>query len=183
LTVNEILVLAAGELGVEEKVKNYLDGTNEEGKSLTEGLLRCFNLVENEVALDYLPLYCEEDVESETGAIRFDELSRGAVRILRITDESGNKLPFKLFPEYVKTQAGSVTVAYTYAPVKKAIGDDSDFVVQASPRLFAYGVASEYCLASGLFEEAAVWDKKYKDALAAAYRAKPSRIIRSRRWA
>lgn len=183
MTVNEILVLAAGELGVEEKVKNYLEGTDEEGKNLTEGLLRCFNLVENEVALDYLPLYCEEDVESETGAIRFDELSRGAVRILRITDESGNKLPFKLFPEYVKTQAGSVTVAYTYAPVKKAIGDDSDFVVQASPRLFAYGVASEYCLASGLFEEAAVWDKKYKDALAAAYRAKPSRIIRSRRWA
>lgn len=40
-----------------------------------------------------------------------------------------------------------------------------------SPRLFAYGIAAEYCLACGLFEEAAVWDKKYKDALTAAYRS------------
>ena len=105
------------------------------------------------------------------------------VRIIRVTDEYGNSVPFKLFPQYLRTQPGRVNVSYTYTPREKNAEEESDFVLSVSPRLFAYGIASEYSLAAGLFEEAAVWDKKYKDALAAAYRSKPSRIIRSRRWA
>lgn len=183
MTVKEVILLAAEELGMGEKVSAFLEGESTDGEKATDALLRCFNLVENEVALDYLPLTCEEEIETATGTVRFDELSQSAVRILRASDGNGNKLPCKLFPEWLKTAAGRVNIAYTYAPKKKAIGDNSDYVLQASPRLFAYGIASEYCLACGLFEEAAVWDKKYKDALAAAYRSKPSRIIRSRRWA
>ena len=44
-------------------------------------------------------------------------------------------------------------------------------------------MAAEYCLACGLYEESEVWDEKYRAALAAAYRARPARVLRSRRWA
>ncbi|MBQ8885814.1 MAG: hypothetical protein IJY62_05560 [Clostridia bacterium] len=182
MTVKEVVLLAAEELGLGESVAAHLSG-GAEGERETAELLRAFNLVENEIALDYLPLYSEEEIESETGVIRFDGLSRAAVRILRVCDEYGNKLPFRLFPEWLKTQAGKVKIAYTYSPKEKGLEDKSDYVLQASPRLLAYGIAAEYSLTKGLFEEAAVWDKKYKDALTAAYRARPSRILRSRRWA
>ncbi len=183
MTVKETILLAAGELGVEERVRDYLDGKGETGKRETEVLLRCFNLVENEVALDYLPLYCEDEVDSETGFIAYSELTRPAVRVLGVADMWGNSAPFKLFPQYLKTQPGRVKIVYTYTPAEKTAEENSDFVLQASPRLFAYGIAAEYCLAAGLYEEAAVWDKKYKDALTAAYRNRTSKVMRSRRWA
>lgn len=183
MTVKETVILAAEELGLGARVRGFLENNASGGKEETETLVRCFNVVENEVALDYLPLRCEDEAESETGVIRYEELTMPCVRILRVTDEGGNAAPFKLFPSYLKTQPGRVRIEYTYTPEKKTVEDKSDYEILASPRLFAYGIAAEYCLACGLFEEAAVWDKKYKDALTAAYRSRPSRVIRSRRWA
>ena len=146
-------------------------------------MLRCFNLVENEVALDYLPLYAEDETESETGTIAYSVLSKKAVRILGVRDEWGNKISFRLFPEFLRTAPGRVKIVYTYTPEEKGLEDSSDFILQVSPRLLALGMAAEYCLAGGLFEEAEVWDAKYRDALSAAYRSRPARVMRSRRWA
>lgn len=183
MTVKETILLAADELGCGNRVREYFEEEGETGKKETEVLLRCFNLVENELALDYLPLYAEDETESETGAIAYSALQRAAVRILGVRDEWGNKIPFRLFPDHLKTSPGKVRIAYTYTPEEKGTEDDSDFVLQASPRLFAFGMAAEYCLACGLYEESEVWDEKYRAALAAAYRARPARVLRSRRWA
>jgi len=117
--------------------------------------------VENEIEHDYLPLCCEDEAESDTGTIEYSLLTMPCVRIIRVTDEYGNSVPFKLFPQYLRTQPGRVNVSYTYTPREKNAEEESDFVLSVSPRLFAYGIASEYSLAAGLFEEAAVWDKKY----------------------
>ena len=185
MTVKEILLAAACQLAIGEEVGAYLLGTStdSEAEAKATALLRCFNLVENEVALDYLPLLAEEEMESDTGVINYSALSREAARVLGVWDEWGNKLPFTLFPEYLKTQPQKVRVRYTYLPKEKSFDDESDFTLHASVRLLSYGVAAEYALANGLFEEAAVWDKKYKDSIKAAYSAKPPRRIRSRRWA
>ena len=98
----------------------------------------------------------------------------------KVTDEWGESVPFKIFPAYIKTQPGKVRVHYTYTPNKKTLEDESDFL--SSARLVSYGMASEYCMATGLFEEASVWDKKYKEGIESAYRTRPCERIRSRRW-
>ena len=185
MTVKEILLAAAGKLGVLNEVEDYLSGTSTDAEAevIANALLKCFNLVENEVALDYLPLLAEEEIESDAGAIYYASLSREVVRVLGVRDEWGNEVPFTLFPEYLKTQPQKVCVRYSYLPAAKNFEDKSDFTLNASVHLFACGVAAEYALANGLFEEAAVWDKKYKDAIKAAYCSKPPRRIRSRRWA
>lgn len=185
MTVKEIILAAACELGIGEKVEAYLAGksTDAETETIAKALLRCFNLVENEVALDYLPLLAEEELETETGIVHYTSLSREAARVVGVWDEWGNSAPFTLFPDYLKTQPQKVLVRYTYLPKEKTFESESDFTLGASVRLFAYGVAAEYALASGLFEEAAVWEKKYKNAIKAAYCSKPARRIRSRRWA
>ena len=183
MTVKEILLAAATELNILDEVEAYLSGITTSGEAQAKVLLRCFNLVENEVALDYLPLLAEDEVESETGVIYYASLPREPARVLGVWDEWGNAVPFTLFPDYLKTQPNKVRVRYTYLPKAKSFKDKSDFTLQASVHLFAYGIAAEYALASGLFEEAAVWDQKYKDAIKAAYCAKPPRRIRSRRWA
>ena len=183
MKVKECILAAANQLGIGDEIEEYLDGTSTLGEADAACLLRCFNLVENELALDYLPLFCEDTLESGTGAVFFSELSQAAVRIVKVTDEWGNELPFTLFPEYIKTQAGKIVVRYTYTPKEKQFEEDSSFALYASVRLFAYGIAAEYATANGSFEEAAVWDKKYKDAIAAAYRSRKAKKIKSRRWA
>ncbi len=182
ITVKEVLIAAANHLGIAASVQAYFNGMNLMDTEEVDALLRCFNLVESELAFDYLPLYVEEEVETETGVVYYSELSNAVVRVVKVEDEWGNDSPFRLFPEYLKTQGGRVKIRYAYAPTPKTLTGESDYRLYASVRLFSYGVAAEYALAQGLFEDAAVWDKKYKDAITAAYRAKPCRVIRSRRW-
>ncbi len=180
MKVKDCLLLSAELLGLNDAITDLNSGisTSEE----TQRLLRCFQLVQSELALDYLPLFAEDEVETETGAVFFSELTYPPVRILKITDNVGGELDFTLFPEYVKTAVGKVKVRYTYAPTEKTLDDECDFALGVSARLVAYGVASEYALAVGLYEEANVWEKKYKDAISAAYRLKRAKPIKSRRW-
>ena len=183
MKVKEVVMAAAVELGVADGVKKYLDGgVSETGEKDVGLLLTCFNLVENELALDYLPLIAEDELTSATGVVEYSVLANPVVRILSVEDEWENSVKFKLFPSYLKTQAGKVKITYTYTPSEKTIEDDSDYVTQVSVRLFSYGVAAEYLLAIGEFEQAAVWDRKYKEAIEAAYRMLPCKRIKSRRW-
>ena len=183
MLVKECMELAAIRLGVEDSLQAYYDNCNtlEDAKKV-ELLLTCFNIVENELALDYFPLLAEDTLTSEGGVIEFSALQKAAIRITKVMDEWGNSVPYQLFPAYLKTQPGKVRVTYTYTPEKKELSGTSDFSSAVSTRLIADGMAAEYAIATGLFEDAAVWDKKYKDGIRAAYRLQKCKRIASRRW-
>ena len=182
MTVKECVLETAALFGIQGIVWDAIDHSSDEGVEEARILVRAFNHVENELALDYLPLVIEEELETKTGAVYYSELKRSAVRVLAVTDGQGNDLPFTLFPEFVKTEAGKVRIRYSFTPEEKAISEKSEFTLYASKRLFVYGMAAEYCVETGAFEEAAVWDKKYKDAIKAAYRAHSAKKIKARRW-
>lgn len=182
MKVKDCVLLAAKHIGKFEAVEAYVKENDDNGKQDGELLLDCFNTVENELALDYLPLYKEDELYSDVGQISFSNFSESAVRILGVWDQWGNSLPYRLFPAYIKTQAGKVRVRFTYTPKTKTMDDDSDFMLHASERMIAYGMAAEYCIEKGLFEEAAVWDEKYKDAIKAACCGQRGKRLRSRRW-
>jgi hypothetical protein len=183
MTVLECINATATELGMGERVRKYLEGFTSEGEAEAHELLRCFNLVENELALDYLPLYAEDEIVTDTGVVYFSELAKRPVRVVEVRDGQGNDLSFRLYPEYLKTAVGKIVVRYAYVPEEKGFQEESDFALFASVRLFAYGMACEYLTVNGDFEEAGVWDKKYKEAIACAYRSKKAKRIASRRWA
>lgn len=182
MTVKEIIMTAAAELGIKERARAYFEENDTDGERAVMLLLDCFHLVQNEVALDYLPQTAEDELMSSTGSLSYLLLKYPVVRVLKVLDENGESVPFQIFPDYLKTQPGKVKVQYTYTPEKKGLEDEAELGPLVSERLISYGIAAEYALASGLFEEAAAWDKKYKAAIAAAYRAHPGERIRSRRW-
>ena len=185
MTVKEVLDCAAFLLGKEE-TQAYLKQSEAEStpqvQRETELLLRCYNIVENEIALDYLPLTAEESFIAENGTIPYTAFSRFPVSVSAVTDEYGNALPYYVFPEYLKVRTGKAVVAYSYAPAVKSLSDECEYRTGVSARLIAYGVACEYCLVDGRYEEAVTWDKKYKDALLCAASAVRPRVVRSRRW-
>lgn len=182
MTVREIVDLAAEELGILEDVREYFDDGVSAGKAKAERLLTCYNLVENELALDYFTLEKSEIVMSN-GQVKFSQLENAPVKIISVTDAENNPYEFALYADYLQTVKGAVRITYAYTPNKKTIDDDCDFTKEVSSRLMSYGIAAEYALAVGSFEEAALWDKKYKDAIAVLYKKRKSSRIQSRRWA
>lgn len=182
MTVREVVMLAAEELGILEEVQAYFDGEDVVGKSKAERLLTCFNLVENELALDYFTLKRSETVMSQ-GQIKFSVLQRSPVNIISVTDGKDNPYEFSLYADYIQTTTGMVKITYAYTPNTKTIDENSDFTMEVSARLMSYGMAAEYALAVGLVEEAALWDKKYKDAISALYKTSKGGRIAARRWA
>ncbi len=182
MEVKRIVMWAAKTLGIDAGVKAYFEKGDEEMQKEAELLLHCFNLVEWELSLNYLPITAEDALHTVTGRIDFDMLSYIPVRILGVKDEHGKTLEYELFPTYLKAKPGVLLITYTYTPNEKGISDYSDFSSVITEYVLIYGVLTEYCLAQGMLEEAAVWNKKYKKAIDSAFGVRSGKRMASRRW-
>lgn len=183
MKVREIAALAAENMGREDlavELANLTDGPSWELKAL----LRCYNLVENEVAIDYFPLKQEECVLPQNGIIEFSSLARYPVEIYGVRGGDGKEVAYRLHPAHLSLpeDTGAVTVTYSYSPAQKDFSDESEFQGKISARLLAFGMAGEFCLSTARFNEAAVWQKKFQDALKAVDVHKRRICIRARRW-
>lgn len=182
MTVKEVAALAAANLGREDLAALVSSA----GETVTDGelvsLLRAYNLVENEIALDYFPLKKTEFLTPENGKLYYARFSSCPVTVHRIT-AAGRVLNYELFPDHVRIDCdGEVEALYSYAPARKSYADDSEFSNGISARLMSFGVACEFCLTQGLYEEAAAWECKFRDALRSAGILRRTLALRSRRW-
>ena len=190
MLIKDVLILAAELLGradfvplVEQAYADAASGTAPDGEAAT--LLRCYHLVENEVALDHFPLKAEETFLPEDGAVLFTRFSHAPVDVLDVHDRYGGSVSFSVQASrlVLPHTAGEVSVLYSYAPTREGIDGETAFSDKISDRLLAFGVACEYLLAGGRYAEAAVWEEKFRAALSAAGLARRKLCVRARRWA
>ena len=182
MVVRDIIKAAALQLGMYEDYAAYEKKENPAFEGEVATLVECFNTVENELALDYLPLFAEARLKTPDGKLYFKQFNKKITRVVKVKDLSGTETAYRIFPEYLEVAPGEYDILYAYAPAQKTLGDKTDFQLRVSERLFAYGIAAEYLLVKGAYQEAAAWDAKYKEAIAAAYRAGNAKKIASRRW-
>lgn len=187
MTVREIAEETAVLLGRMD-LFTYLNGTEAcdnatELEKESEILVRCINIVLNEIANEYVPLKKMVEVVTENGIVSYDDFGEVVLDIVEITDDYGNKIKYKLYPEYLKTKPGSVNIEYTYLPDKKTLEDEIGYKNgRVSGRIVAYGTAGEYCLINGNYEEAYMWDKRYKDSLTYVTGARKKLNLKVGRW-
>ena len=181
-TVKNVISLAAKLLGIYDRVEGYLSGkSNEENQKAVESLVACFNIVENELAVDYIPIVCEETLLAASGGINYKNFSKKVVYVISVYDHTGKEVDIRRETSRIVLQDGSYVVRYAVAPNEKAIEQSSDYEIGVFERILAYGVAAEYCLQKGLYEEHGVWNKKYKLAIEAAIRIEEENEKRSDR--
>lgn len=183
MTVKEIVRLAAEMLGRQD-LSEAIDALEGEPEGEVKSLVRCFQLVENEVALDYFPLKKEEPFAPEGHKVSYTRFSSAPVDVLKVTDGNGKAVEFEIRPThiYLPETNGVVSVTYSYAPAPKTIAQSSEFSGKISARLLAYGVASEFSLACARYQEAAMWEKRFRDALKCVNLCRRRLSMRSRRW-
>jgi hypothetical protein len=76
-----------------------------------------------------------------------------------------------------------VEVTYKVYPEKILLdGNAESFGGKISARILAYGVASEYCFLEMLYDDATLWETRYKNALLNAQRKKGELKLKKRGW-
>ena len=182
MKVKEVLALAAANLGRDDLVA-AIEQMEGDPSLEVQSLLRCYNLAENELALDYLPLTWEEEMELVEGEVPFSALSFAPVSVLSVS-YSGSPIAFVVRPDAIVPQQskGTVQIRYTYSPSEKTIEDDGSFSGRVSARLLSYGVACEYCLSHAMYEEAKLWESRFQEAIRAANIVRRKLKMRPRSW-
>lgn len=178
MKVKEIMVTAAELCGRQDLSDFLTDKNGAEAAQMRreeETLLRCYNLAENEIALDYLPLRAEEEFLSD-GTVLYGAFRVPPLEIVAVYAENGARVRFVANADGVRTPAGKVRIAYTYRPRVKTASDDAELCIKGDGRLLALGTASEFALMSGMFDAASLLDRRYRDALACACRERGGRL-------
>ena len=181
MTVKEIIKNTAAMIGREDVIK-YL----EEGEKASIGkdtlasvdiLTRLLNLVVNELACSYIPMIKAEKVTSNDGKIYHKNLSETPLRILSVYDEDGNSIDFKVDSLYTETSRGAVNVEYSYTPTVYGIDEEIGYSEKdVSMNVLCYGLAAEFAVSQGSFDEAVTWHGRYANGVALKCLPKNSRI-------
>jgi len=188
VNVKEIVKLSATYLQLEDVLKlEVLDGEEESPTELTlknyELLIKAVNLVQEEIASDYIPLKKEEIVEVTNEEIAFSNLSERIIQVFSVKNEIYEEVKYKLFPTSIKLKNGTYNIIYTYMPSAVTINDNlASFSNKITERVVAYAVAGEYALINGLFDEATTWKQRFEEAMKVVSGKKSPISILSRRW-
>ena len=147
---------------------------------VVESLINCFNLVNNEIASEYLPYIKSERMQTNNFKIFFTDFSYDLCEIISIKDKNGRSLKFKIIDNYVMVFAKEVDVIYSVIPQNMTINSSFDSLIPA--RVFAYGIAREYYFIQTLFDDADIWENRLKNSLQVLVRKKSEIKMPRRRW-
>jgi hypothetical protein len=83
-----------------------------------------------------------------------------------IQDFHGDSISFRLTPEYINLiknyDGGTFFVKYYYIPEEKELHSYCTYGAEYIS-ILKYGIAAEYCLVNGDFEQAKIYSDKYKE--------------------
>ena len=188
MTIKNILKIACLFLG-KENIVNVLnledyETASDSEKSEVQFLISCLNLVYEEVATDYIPLYVRENVSLDDNKILIKSLSKKLLEVISIKDRNGYKVKYKNFPNHLEVDGVASEILYRYQPdeISKIDDEIECFSNKITEKVFAFGVAMEYCFIQGLYDDAQIWEKRFKDALLVRASKKSNMKLPVRRW-
>ena len=167
-----ILKLTATFLGLDD-VTTYLSDTtltpsSEVLKDINQ-LIIFTNYVLRELTRDYYPLkYNETKTSNQNSEIAFNTLSKTAISINEVKNKLGLSARYTLFPDHITLENPNTeyTIFYNYCPAAiSTISDSLTLPLGLDYFIVCYGVASEYSLSKGLYEEASMWENRFINSL------------------
>lgn len=154
----------------------------ESAKTDAERLVAAVNRAVRSLAVRGLPLRKEETVTGK-GEIAFTALSETVLRVEEVRDASGRKVGFKVKQGGITAPAGKLTVRYRYLPAVRAEEEECDYPEGAIPReVLAEGAAAEFSIEEGRYEDADMWQARFRAGLNAVCGIARVRVPARRKW-
>ena len=183
MTVKDVIYYAFIMCGKEDIAAHIASGAAPDDNPDVVRMLNCYNLTVLELSEDVEPLIFTETLSSLTGEYFYTNFTKPPKQILKVTS-GGKDVPFEVFHDHVKTDCTACDITYDYraaratslsAPVEY---DEKVF----SPRVLAMGVASEYLLVGGAYDESLTWRERFESSVETYLLGRKKRI-KPRRWA
>lgn len=185
MTVRDIIKLVCEFVGEREllaKLKSEQTQLTSREQEKLDIMVDCFNLVNQEIASDYLPFLTKEVIDIDNSILNFSELKKVVVNIYEIKNRFGINLKFKSFPSYVEIKGHAKQIVYSFLPADLVFEDEVEVFNGLSARVYAYGVASEFLLIDGLSEDAEIWEERFKESLFMLSRKRGEHRLLERSW-
>jgi len=146
-------------------------------------LVKCANLVGDEIATDYFPVVQTQTVDVVDGEVDFATLNNKVQGVVSVKDEMGCSVSF------CYTQKGIANLHCKKASVRYRVAYEwTDFwgeihfgSPQVTSRIVAYGVVAQYYMLCGNYDLAQSWSARFYTALAECRRG-GQRVMPKRRW-
>ncbi|MBO5884350.1 MAG: hypothetical protein J6Q51_00975 [Clostridia bacterium] len=188
MTTKQVLENVAVFLGKEELLDcAYFTNTNEEiPEDIQKDLnlmLRCLNFIVNEIATDYLPVLKQKSVMFVDNCLDIKEVDTNIYKIIKIENKNGEVVKFNYTNGCIKSKVTEAIITYSSFPEKADLnGEVENFNNMMTDRVLAYGTAMEYSFVNSLYDDATVWESRYKNALLVLSQKKHNLIMPKRRW-
>lgn len=188
MTAKEIIKNVCIYLGKEEILNSsFFDPNGQELTSKEQAdlnkMLESLNFVIEEIATDYLPILKTKQVELNDGAMLLKNIDDNLQEITSIKTLSGKTLRYALSCDKLICLASKVEITYKVYPNRVQMEQQVEsFGGKLSARVIAYGVASEYCYLEMLYDDASIWEARFKNALLVAQRKKGELKLKKRGW-
>lgn len=142
--------------------------------------VNCLNLVRNEIATEFIPNAKTERLTVTDNRLDYTSFSSEVIEVLSVKNRLGESVKFDAFSDHIELENGTFEIKYNANPETLTL--KSEFVSNIPERVYAYGILREYYYIQTLYEDASVWDARFKNSLQALERKKNETIIRKRGW-
>ncbi len=183
MKIKDIVRNSALMLGKSDVI-SFLDGGSAGADTLESVnlLTNLCSLVIDELSSTYIPLIKKEIVSFSNGKYSLSQFREKIIKIIAVYNLDGEKVDFSLDDNYVCANVVKCSVEYQYAPknygLEETIGyEEKDLSISA----LAYGVAAEYSITQGLFEQAVMYHKRFVDTIA-EFCVPKNKMIKTRSW-
>lgn len=183
MKLREIIDIAITYLNLNDELKVLGVNTTPLSNKKLKLLIRCANVVNTEIATDFIRLVNTEKMTVEGGKVDYHGFSKRVIDIVSVIKE-GERIRFTAYPNYlaIGETDGEVEINYNYLPEEIGLDDEMAFSARVSPTTFAAGIVAEYSLVNNMYEEAVAYERKFRDGLKANISRNAAGYVRSRRW-
>lgn len=141
-------------------------------------ILSSINEVLCDVATEYLPLKKSESITVSGGEFDLTTLTN-FYKLLSVKTNNEYTLDF----ETLKIDDGTYKIEYMHLPEIYEIDDEiTEFDSRLTTYNLAYGVAGEFCIISGNYSEAEMWNSKFLNAMEDFKKPHKVAKLKTRRW-
>ena len=172
MTVKDILTTVALLIDRKDILKYLQEGVSDNTADVIseiDSLVSCYNIVTDEIASEFYKFTYSEEFSVTKGSIKLSLLKYNPLSIISVETKNGKKANAKILFNEILCDNNEVVVNYYYLPKAKNIDDESEYTnTSVTSRVLAYGIATEYLLIKGAYEEASLWHQKFIDGLKGA---------------
>ena len=146
-------------------------------------MLECLNDITGEIATNYLPILKQKEVSLSSGEIDVFSIDENILSIVKVKSVYGNVIPYKYYENKLQCFLNKAVIEYKVHPTMLTLsGSAETFGGRITLNALAWGTLSEYYFKAGMYDDALMWENRFKNALMFLCNGKSEIIIKKRRW-